>query len=397
MLSARRRGSELKRLGVAVPLLSLALTGACTRNPTVGVVLPETGAVASYGAAIKSGVKLAFDDAVTSRLAQAGVAVEYRDSCSDPVRGASEAEALYSSGAIAVIGGTTTAEARAMIPVAARRERVLISPSASAPELAHLSPFFFRVFPSDELEGVKAADFLTHNLGVRSVLIVQEDNPYTRGLLPVFIGRLRTGGGTVSGSVNVREEGWETALRQGLSASRPTGVYLCGYGDAITETLRILRSVAYSGTICTTSAISSATVLQRAGGLAEGVVFPLAGLDVTSKEEPVRSFARRYYEAYKLFPDTYAAHGYDAALAVIYALGATSRLTGLELQRCLRGLGDKRGVTGVLSFDEFGNIDHLPSMHRIHDGKVEGCEDLAAPGEERSRQGRLGPLPGRAN
>ena len=396
MLSARRRGSELKRLAVVVPLLSLALTGACTRKPTVGVVLPETGAVASYGAAIKSGVKLAFDDAVTNKLAQAGVAVEYRDSCSDPVRAASEAEALYASGALVVIGGTTTAEARAMIPVAARREKVLISPSASAPDLAHLSPFFFRVFPSDELEGVRAADFLTHNLGVRSVLIVQEENPYTRGLLPVFIGRLRTGDGTVVGSVNVQEAGWETALRQGLIAYRPAGVYLCGYGDAITETLRILRSVAYPGTICTTSAISSATILQRAGGLAEGVLFPLAGLDEVSPHEPVRSFARRYYEAYKLSPDTYAAHGYDAALAVIYALGEASRLTGLEVQRGLRELGGKQGVTGVLSFDELGNINHFPRMHRIHNGRVEDCENLAAPGEELSRQGSLGPLPGRA-
>jgi len=383
----------LKRGAVVALLLSLALTGACTRNPVVGVVLPETGAVASYGTATKSGVKMAFDDAIARKLVRAGFAVEYRDSCSNPVRAASEAEALFASGALVVIGGTTTAEARAMIPVAARRERVLISPSASAPELARLSRYFFRLFPSDDLEGVKAADLLTTERGVRSVFIVQEDSPYTRGLLPVFIGRLKAGGGAVVGSVGFPDSGWETALRHGLAAHRPGGVYLCGYGEAIIATLRVLRSVAYSGVICTTSAISSASILQRAGSLAEGVVFPLAGFDATSQVEPIRSFAKRYIDAYKLAPDTYAAHGYDAALAAIYALGQAKTLSGSELQRALRSLGEMKGVTGPLAFDDSGNVKHFPRNHRIHNGKVEDCESRAAITQEPSGGSPLGSLP----
>ncbi|MCS7181699.1 MAG: ABC transporter substrate-binding protein, partial [Thermoanaerobaculum sp.] len=191
---------------------SLFATG-CERKLMIGVVLPETGDAAVYGASIKTGVKLAFDEARAAQKLPHGLLVEYRDSGSDPARAASLAESLYKEGALAIIGGVTTPEAQAMIPIADRRERVLISPSASAPQLARMSVYFFRVYPSDDLEGAKAAALITNTLSKRRVLVVQEDNPYTRGLLPVFLGQLASGGGRVVGTVMVGEAGWEQTLR----------------------------------------------------------------------------------------------------------------------------------------------------------------------------------------
>lgn len=148
----------MKRLAAA--LMVLILAGGCNPAVRIGIVLPETGAAAVYGASVKSGVKLAFDIGQAKGWAPQGLEVFYRDSGSDPTRAAGAAEALFEDGALLVIGGVTSAEAKAMIPVADRMGRVLLSPSASAPELAGRSPNFFRVYPSDELEGVKAADFL---------------------------------------------------------------------------------------------------------------------------------------------------------------------------------------------------------------------------------------------
>ncbi|MBW2531151.1 MAG: ABC transporter substrate-binding protein, partial [Deltaproteobacteria bacterium] len=292
-------------------LVSVAvLATGCSRKLIVGVILPETGEAAAYGASIKSGVKLAFDDAFANRTVPTGLEVVYRDSGSDPALATSMCEAFYDEGALVVIGGATSPEATAMIPIADKRDRVLVSPSASAPDLARMSVYFFRVFPSDELEGVRAADLLVLTSGARTALILQEDNEYARGLLPVFMGEFKNQGGRVVGSVEIGPSGWEQETRDMIAAHQPQGIYVFGYGERILDGLRLLRAVNYGGAICTTSAINTARFLQSAGDLAEGVFLPLSSIDTTSKEEPIATFVRRYQQVYNLLPDSYAAHGY---------------------------------------------------------------------------------------
>ena len=375
----------MKRLAAALTVLVLA--SGCNPAVRVAVVVPETGEAAVYGASVKTGVKLAFDVARAAHSAPQGLEVLYRDSGSDPTRAASAAEALFQDGALLVIGGVTSAEAKAMIPVADRMDRVLLSPSASAPELAGRSPFFFRVYPSDELEGVKAADFLVLVRRARTVLILQEDNDYTRGLLTVFVGELGSHGARVVASLRLGERGWEGLLREALARHVPDAAYVCGYGEAILGVLRVLRSMGFRGTICTTSAFGASSVLQRAGSMAEGVFFPLASLDVASQQEPVRTFVARYREIYNLLPDIYAAHGYDAALAAMYASEGLSERTGVAVQRRLLALAGRSGVMGPLAFDDYGNIKHTLRNHWIHAGRVEDYDSYLQRGKERPAAG----------
>jgi branched-chain amino acid transport system substrate-binding protein len=375
---------------LAAALTGLVLAGACNPAVRIGVVVPESGEAAAYGASVLSGVKLALDDPRVTHQVPWRLEVSFRDSGSDPTRAATAAEALYEEGALLIIGGVTSAEAKVMIPVADRMGRVLLSPSASAPALAGRSRYFFRVYPSDELEGVKAADFLAVVRRAHTVVVVQEDNDYTRGLLPVFVGELTSRGARVVSSVRLAEAGWQARLREAVVRRAPDGVYICGYGDAILASLRMLRGLGFKGTICTTSAFNASPVLLRAGPLADGVFFPLASLDVGSKGEPAHGFVTRYQRIYNLTPDIYAAHGYDAALAAVYALGGLRERTGAALAGRLRALSDRNGVMGPIAFDEYGNIKHSLSVHWIHNGKVEdfdtsrqGAGQPVAPGGPR--------------
>ena len=376
----------MNRAVASVALLGLAAFTACSRKLVVGVVLPESGEAAVYGASIRSGIALAIDEALAAKSAPAGLQVIYRDSASDPTRAAAAADALFDVGALIVVGGVTSAEATAMIPVADRWERVLLSPSASAPELAKKSVYFFRVFPSDDLEGVKAADLLAITRNARTVLIIQEDNTYSRGLLPVFVGEYQNQGGRVVGSVVSGAAGWENEVRKQVAAQQPAAIYVCGYGDAIIEALRVVRGVAYPGTVCTTSAIHAAALLQRAGTLAEGVFLPLAGFDVGSQQEPIRGFVARYRQVYNMVPDLYAARGHDAALAALRALSGLRTRSGSEVQLRLKGLAEVRGVTGPLAFDDYGNIKHYPRGHWIRSGRVEDYDGYLEREKERIRR-----------
>ncbi len=167
-------------------------------------------------------------------------------------------------------------------------------------------------------------------------------------------------------------------------------MYICGYGEAILGALRVLRSLGFKGSICTTSAFNASSVLQRAGSLAEGVFFPLASLDVSSQQEPVRTFVARYRKIYNLLPDIYAAHGYDAALAAMYAIRDLTERTGAAVRQRLRALAGMDGVMGPLAFDDYGNIKHALRNHWIHRGRAEDYESYLQRDKER-------PVPGGAD
>ena len=78
----------LRRVGFAVGGV-LILTGflsGCSGKPIVGVILPTTGAAASYGESIESGIRLALSDARGREGLPTGFEVEWADTGSDPSR-----------------------------------------------------------------------------------------------------------------------------------------------------------------------------------------------------------------------------------------------------------------------------------------------------------------------
>ncbi len=366
----------MKRLGLCVTLAALLLTGGCgPEKLTIGVVLPETGDSSPYGTSLKTGVKLAFDGAMAAHQAPAGLEVIYRDSSSSPTLAASQAEALFKQGAVIVIGGATSAEGRAMIPAAEKTGGVVLSPSASAPELAASSNLFFRVFPSDSLEGARAAKYLVVDRKIKKVLVVEEDNPYTHGLLPVFTSELKKLGGEVVGSVTIGRDGWDKELKDALAGIKPEALYVCGYGEAILQGLLEIRGLEYPGVILTTSAISTVDLVWRGGRLVEGVTFPATGIDFASQQEPMKSFVAKYREANNnLTPDLYAAHGYDSALVALWVLEGTRPQGKTELLERLLEMSGRVGVTGPISFDSAGNANYRLRMQCVRGGKVEDCD-----------------------
>lgn len=349
----------------------LGLTGCSGQKAIVGVVLPETGEASAYGTSIKTGVKLAFDEAVKARTAPAGLEVIYRDSGSAPPRALQETEALFKRGAMIVIGGATSPEAKNMISLAEKHERLIVSPSASEPGLAASSNLFFRTFPSDDVEGSRAAEFLVKEKNAKTVLVLLEDITYSHGLLPVFRSAYENLGGKIVARVIIGSDGWEKAFADALAKEKPEALYLCGYGEAILTAVVAVRDAKFEGVICTTSAIGTVDLVWRGGKLVDGLYFPMARLDLTSKQEPLASFVKAYRAANNdLAPDIYAACGYDAALLTMLILQKPIPEKVSDMLQRAMGQSTVRGVTGFLSFDSVGNIQQRLRIHQIRDGKV---------------------------
>lgn len=362
-----------RRNPVALALVALlALAGACTQDEPVefAVILPLSGEWAVYGDPIRKGVELALEDIGRRGDLPYPVAIEVLDSQSDPAKAAELLEEAFDRGAFAALGGVTSDEALAMVPVADEEERVLVSPSASSPELSGASRYFFRVFPSDFQEGNKMANYAATELKLASTVILAADTTYARSISEAFRREFERNDGEIADTLvyPVGTGDFSEVVRRALDLD-PVAVYVADYAAPAVAILAELKEAGFDGKLMTTSAFNAPEVLAAAGESAEDVILTQTAFDPDSEDPRVQSFVRAYEARYGERPGIYAAHGYDALTVLADGLkGMTVRAPG-EMLKGLRSLGlEYSGVTGGIQFDERGDVGQFPRVYIYQDG-----------------------------
>ncbi len=367
----------LLRLGTAVTVavaLSCTLVG-CGSKPVVGVLLPTSGSASIYGESIDSGVRLALSDLREGRLPgetlPASLQIAWADTGSNPQQAVNELRRLVSERRVKlVIGGATSSEAQALVPVLEELNLVCLSPSASMPGLTKGTDRFFRLYPSDELESATVAKFLLDRIKRDAVVLYTGDTDYTRGIEPEFRKQYEPRGKVLE-RIDLTRPDWQAESGAALKQHTPGAVYIVGYAEEILEVLRHLAAVSFQGQVVTTSAFDNSVVIQRAGALAEKVMFPLPPFDRTQQKDPVGGFVDRYMRTYQRAPDVLAAHGYDAMRVAVKALTLAKPPEASKLKKALHfDVSGFPGVTGEIAFDDFGDVKHYPTMRVIADGQV---------------------------
>ncbi len=359
------------RLVVVVAIFGLGLTG-CGGDATIGVLLASSGAAQSYGESMRKGIDLALEDADEAGDLPGGLTLVWGDSGTDPDTAVAEYRRLVDEGALLVVAGITSGEARQLIPALEQLRVVCLSPSASAPSLTRDSRYFFRVFASDELEGERAGRFLSEDQAAKSVLIFSGDSEHSRGIEPEFRQRYEQNlQNEVVGRVLLTDDDWPEQAADLLAAHSPESVYVIDYAENTLEVVEFLSEQNFAGTICLTSAFYSGELIDEHAELLEGVFFPQPAFDLEDDREIVRSFVDGFRAEYGRDPDIYAAHAYDAMRVALHVMRNTKRLDDLEVRKAMQfSVGEYPGVTGPIVFDDYGDVRHNPIMYIIRDGQV---------------------------
>jgi len=363
-----------RRVGSAIVVV-LGLTGllsGCGGKPIVGAILPSAGAESAYGESVESGMRLALSDAREHGELPTGFEVLWAYAPDAESAVAELRKMVEEKDVKMVVGGITSGEALALLPVLEELDVVCLSPSASAPGLARKSRLFFRIYPSDELEGHTAANFLYQKLGKHEVLLFTGDTEYTRGITPEFLKQYEQAmGGKVMDTIAVDDGDWQERASNLLDRGTVEAVYIVGYSELILDVLLFLHEQGFEGRIITTATIFSGQIIRDAGEAAEGVMFPLPPFDRTSDKEPVLSFVNKYMDTYQRAPDVFAAHGYDAMRLTIQVMNIAKPPETPEILRAFNvGVTEFMGVTGPILLDDYGDVKHYPMMFIIKGGQV---------------------------
>ncbi|MUV57866.1 substrate-binding protein [Halogeometricum rufum] len=163
--------------------------GGSDREISVGILLPETGDLASTGAPMIQAAQLPAMQVNDANPAGLTVNAQIEDTQTSPDAGVAAAQSLVSAGVPGVCG---TASSGVNVPVSQQafipNEVVGCSPSSTALSVTNLddNDYIFRTAPSDRLQGRVMAQVMSERLEASSVATLYVNNDYGQQLSERF-------------------------------------------------------------------------------------------------------------------------------------------------------------------------------------------------------------------
>lgn len=271
---------------------------------------------------------------------------------------------------VAVVGHLTSGATMAAMPVYSGAAPVpVISPSASSPALSNVSPWFFRVCPTDLRHGSALAAWARDRLHASRAAVLYLDDAYGRGVRDVFVSEFRRRGGEIVANDPYLDDlpSFEPYLER---ARRRGGMDVLVIAGTRVGAERILA---------TRDSMRLAVPAMAGDGVLGIEQSPIAeGMFISSPYLPDRpdsinaSFVRAYRTATGSLPDHRGAGAYDAVrliAAAITAVGPDRSAIRDYLARVGHDEPAYSGVTGRIDFDEQGDVpDKSVVVGQVHDG-----------------------------
>jgi ABC-type branched-subunit amino acid transport system substrate-binding protein len=198
-------------------------SGGTDRELSVGILLPETGDLASVGQPMIQAAQLPATIVNEANPAGLSVNAQIEDTQTSPSSGVAAANSLVSAGVPFVCGSASSGvnvpvSQEAFIP----NEVVGCSPSSTALSVSNLedNDFIFRTAPSDFLQGRVMAQVMAERIGVSSAATLYVNNDYGQQLSNRFTSVFQdTFDGTVTNQVafNIGESSYSSVIDRALS------------------------------------------------------------------------------------------------------------------------------------------------------------------------------------
>lgn len=358
---------------------SLVLLSGCGEPEpiTIGALVPDTGPATTYGRSVRQGIELAAEqiNAAGGVGGSRQLMVEFRDTQTDPQAAAAALEELAQLDVPAIVGPGASNVALQIVDDAADLGVVLVSPSASNPQLTQQGgQWFFRVYPSDVVEGARMADFCRQEAWSR-IGIVAANDPHGQDIADIFTNRFEAGVREVVFREDVDTIGDDEVSRilEAVEETSPQAIYVATYQDLFADLLQRLGEPEQRPVILGTSALT-AKVIDMAGPAAEGVVFPQLFCAGCTDDPEIQEFVSAFEEKFGEMPDTYAAHAYDAVRVIVAALEQVPVVNADEVKSQLTRI-EYQGITGKIDFNvATHDVVKTPSIFAIVDGEVVSIE-----------------------
>ncbi|MCX7905327.1 MAG: ABC transporter substrate-binding protein [Elusimicrobiales bacterium] len=325
-----------------------------TNTITIGAILPLTGKQARYGQYIKQAIDLAVEE-----INQQGgingkkLSIIYEDDQAEPTKAANIMLKFASFTKVPIVFGSWASSCvLAQAPIA-EKYKIPILAEAQSPKIRYAGDYVFRIQPDTSLYIKKLVPYVFQQLSIKKIAIVYVTTEYGLGAEEKFRTEFENLGGKV-----IYSEGFPqntTDFRNIISKLKNLSIDAI-YIPAMVETsyfIKQAKEFSVNAKIIAGPPIESQESIEIAGNALEGVIYP-HHFDPDSSDSLVRKFISSYQKKYNEAPEGYAALAYDA----IYVIAKVLKESGEDREKIKNNLykATHKGVTGLTSFDEYGDV-----------------------------------------
>jgi len=352
----------------------------------VGYVGPTTGDYSSFGIDMGRGAELAVVDHPTIQKFEVELLIE--DTQGTPEQGASVANKLAADPQVVAIDGHTfSGSTEVAIPIYEEAHIVMMSPSATNPDLTGLgSAIFNRVAFHDRMQGEFAANYLYDQLGVRKIAIMHDGGAYGQGLAEMTASFFEDLGGevVVVEPITPGETDYSAPLAA-VAAAGPELIYYGGYdADAAVLVTQMAGAGLGDAKFFGCDGTYGVNYIDLAGDAAEGTFSTYVPIPESAAFDKFRADYQAAYgdEQGKLSP--FSPHAYDSMAILLDAVEEVAIKSGSSLLIPRKALADQvrftanyTGLTGNITCSDTGECAAAAIKFMI----VENGDWVVGPGQ----------------
>ncbi|GFH35196.1 branched-chain amino acid ABC transporter substrate-binding protein [Streptomyces pacificus] len=342
----------------------------------IGVDAPLTGDLSALGLGIKNSVDLAAKQANEKEHVK-GVTfkIEALDDQAQPSSGQQNATKLVADkDVLGVVGPLNSSVAESMQKVFDDAKLVQVSPANTNPALTQgpdwntgdkNRPYqaYFRTATTDAIQGPFAAQYIVNKAEKTKAFIIDDKKTYGAGLAATFKAEFEKLGGKVVGTDHVNPEAKDfSAVATKVKNSGADVVYYGGEYPAGGPLSKQIKDAGAKVVVAGGDALYSAEYIKLAGAGSAGDIATSVGAPIEELDS-AKEFLANYKNAnYKEAYEAYGGYAYDSTWAIIEAVkkvvedndGTLPEDARAKVVEAMQSVSFD-GVTGKVSFDEFGD------------------------------------------
>ncbi|MET9929710.1 MULTISPECIES: branched-chain amino acid ABC transporter substrate-binding protein [unclassified Streptomyces] len=358
---------------------------------TIGLDAPITGELSALGLGIKNSADLAVKTANKKQYVK-GVTFELEslDDQAQPSAGQQNATKFVADKTVlGVVGPLNSSVAESMQKVFDDAKLAQVSPANTNPALSQGVNWstgdkkrgytsYFRTATTDAIQGPFAAQYVVKEAKKTKAFIIDDKKTYGAGLAGTFKTEFEKLGGKILGTEHINPDTKDfSAVATKVKSSGADVVYYGGEYPAAGPLAKQIKEAGAKVTVVGGDALYSPEYVKLAGATAaEGDFATSVGAPIetlpSAKEFLANYKAGNYKEAY----EAYGGYSYDSTWAIIEAVKKVVDGNGGKLPdgarakvvEALQGVSFE-GVTGKVSFDEFGDTTNKQlTVYKVEGG-----------------------------
>jgi branched-chain amino acid transport system substrate-binding protein len=330
----------------------------------IGHVAPTSGAIAHLGKDNENGAKMAIEELNAKGMKIGGKTVKFEllaeDDAGDPKQGTAAAQKLVDAKVNGVIGHLNSGTSIPASKIYSDAGIPQISPSATNPKFTRNGyKTTFRVVADDVHLGGTLGKYAVKTLKGKSIVVFDDRTAYGQGVADEFEKAVKAAGGKVAKREFTNDKATDfTAILTGAKAVKPDVVFFGGMDAVAGPMMRQMKQLGISAKFMGGDGICSAELAKLAGdAMADGqVVCAEAGGVEGEGKKGMEKFAADYKKKYNADLQVYAPYVYDALMVMAAAMEKAGSAEPAKYLPVLAKTSGYKGVTGVIGFDEKGDI-----------------------------------------